>query len=332
MNNFTLVGKIDENILRLTYICGFIAFFENCIIFIVIAELLKRLDLRQGKYDIIIQAFSVCINDTLASFMLIWMGLIRVTGNISAHVCVSSVVLSLTFQAMSQCNIVCISAFRYTVARNIRNIRAGRVKHYAKILIAVNICVFTVSLVTILATLKLYYIPDGTDLACEALVVIASNSTFLQTGIFFSVGVLCIILSVILCLMTIYRLRREINAVVHSEATDTTASSSDNTRGDTTWMSAKSRQQRAIYTMLFILLFFNISIMPMILARSLAYFGLEPSPQIKRLMFISLFLNSMFNPIIIATRIREIKRILQDSVKRISGCLIQVCPSCSRGL
>lgn len=329
MNNTLFVRDFDVNLLRLTYVSGYICFLENIVLLVFIVQRLKTLGLSKENSDLIIQVFFVCINDTLSSFVLIWMGLVRVTGHATAQICVFSVILGRTLQTVSQCNITCISIFRFIVAKNIRKVGAGRQIRSTIILTVVNVAVLIVSLTSIFPTLKLRQIPESADMACEIFAIISSDSTFVITGIFFAIGVTCTIVADIVCVMTIFRLRREMNVIGHLEVTNSANDSSEVTRGGTALVSVRSRQHRAIFTLFLILVFFNLSILPLVLLRLITYFGFQSNQLIRRLAFILLFLNSMFNPIIIASRVHEIKRLFQkifDTIKmRFTACLLRWC-------
>jgi len=65
----------------------------------------------------------------ISGFTLIVLSFIRVTDEDTAHVCVYTIILSLSLQIMSQANIACICVQRYIGAKNIRKLKSERQRY-----------------------------------------------------------------------------------------------------------------------------------------------------------------------------------------------------------
>ena len=306
-------GNLDQTMSTITSLSGGISFLENAALLCFLVRLLKQYKSHTEHLDFTMQIVFVCVNDTASSFILFWLGIIRVTGNGTATFCAFAVLLSVTIQTMSLCNIMCICAFRYNVAKNIRKVGAVRRSRKNVILVAVNIAVAIFGMSLFWGTLELRSIPDGTNIACYYKAVVSGKATLLLIGIGILVLIVCTVVSDVLCCMTIYRLKRDIAVVENSEViqsvTDISMAkqrSGGNRRG------MKSGQQAAITTILIVLVLFNMSLLPNVIASSIVLAGIYISPMTQRIIYLSMYFNSMFNPLIIACRFQDIRKLLRQ--------------------
>ena len=106
----------DDAILVFTSVSGLIVFVENVILIVFLCKLFTKYYSGKEQFDVITQVFFVCANDTFSSFVLFMIGVLRVTDDITARLCVYTILLSSTLHAMSQSNIMCICAFRFYAA------------------------------------------------------------------------------------------------------------------------------------------------------------------------------------------------------------------------
>jgi len=299
--------------LTLTSLSGGISFMENTAILCFIVILMKKYSSRNEQYDFIVQICFVCVNDIASSFILFWMGIIRVTGNGTAFFCALVNMLASSFQTMSLFNIMCICAFRYAVAKNIRKVGTVRQSRKTLVLVAVNISVAVFGISTFWITLELRSFSDGINIACDYNAVVTSKSTFLLTSIHFLLLLMCTVVADVLCLMTIYRLKREINLVGNSEVIPSvSASSTTQLRSTGNRTTLRYSQKHAIITILLLLVLFNVSLLPLLVAMSIVVSGTPISQQAKRITYLILFFNSLFNPIVIACRIQDIRKLLKQ--------------------
>jgi len=313
MDNMTLEQDFDETVVTLTSVFGVVSFLENVLLLVFVLKLLKRLNSNNEQYDFIKQMFFLSVNDTLSSFMLFWLGIIRVTDKETALICAFVDYIPMAVQSMSLSNITCICTFRYCIARNLRKRGAVRQSRFTLVLIVVNCVVGVLSMSSFLATLEIRDIPKGTRMACEYISIVSNQTRMLIGTMFYFTIILFTVVSDIMCLLTIVRLKREMMVVVESseEGTGTTDSSQINQQANKTRMNAG--QRRAICTVLLILVFFNVSILPLVFGLAFAFSSAFKVPDhVLRVLFLWVFVNSMCNPIIIAARIQEIRRMLKQ--------------------
>ena len=305
--------------MTLTSLAGGISFLENVALLCFLVKILTHINSHKEHLDFTIQIVFVCVNDLVSSFVLFWLGIIRVTGNGTATFCAFAVLLSATIQTMSLFNIMCICAFRYNVAKNIRKVGAVRRSRKTLVLVVVNVTVALCGMSLFWGTLELRSIPDGTNIACYYKAVVSGKATLLLNAIGYLLLITCTVVSDVLCLMTIYRLKRELNVVenitVIQSVTDNSLAKQRSTGKHS---GVKSGQHSAIITILILLVLFNMSILPNLIATSLLLAGINIAPKAQRMTYIFMYFNSLFNPIIIACRFKEIRKLitqLWDKVK-----------------
>jgi len=95
---------------------------------------------------------------------------------------------------------------------------------------------------------------------------------------------------------------------------------------NTIQLSTRRRQQRAMVTLLLIVVFFNLSLLPYLTGFIVGIVFKVPLPNIVfRIMFLTLFTNSVANPLIIVTRIGEVRSSIYTTARRILGNIERCC-------
>ena len=227
MGNKTLILP-DRNyntvILAVTSVFGFVIFIENAILLVFRCKLLTKYKSGKEQFDVITQVVFVCANDTFSSFVLFMIGVLRVTYDITARLCVYTILLSSTLQAMSQSNIMCICEFRLYAAIPTCELDPKRHKLLTLVLVSVNVTVGLTFLAPHSVNVKLTPIMDGADMACGLVAGMISKSTIDISSIYLVVGFIVTIIADVLCGMTEHRLKREIRHVQPMTTTSTSTS------------------------------------------------------------------------------------------------------------
>ena len=305
----------------LTTILGLAIFLENIGLIIIIVKLCMKQDVKDTN-DIIIQTLFVCTNDMLSGFTLFVLSFIRVTDKDTAHFCAYTILLSLSLQIMSQSNITCICVQRYIGARNIRKLTSGRQRYRTLSLMLVNALIGGGSLVSSIVqsynSVKHSFKTHG---LCSFGNVLENKNQSIGI-LFYHIGFLLTISADVLCLLTIRKIRTEINAVVQPDVTSSTmiTSSSQTTQtnpNNSVRTTVRLRQQKAIFTLLFILITLNLSVVPTLFGYTMSLLGWNMTLLDVRLLYLSIFLNSLINPIIIATRVHDIRQEITKLVRRV---------------
>ena len=296
---------------------------ENAVVLSFIVKLVKKFSSSTEQHEFIKQLLVLCMNDTLSSFILFWLGLLRVTGKESALICVFVGVLPVMFQLMTVSNITCICAFRYAMARNLRKRAAVRQSRFTLCLVVVNVTVGVVTVAAFSATLELVLIPEGAYIACSYIAVTSSKTQQMVLLLYIVPVMLCMVVCDILCVITILRLHIELKMVVQTEGSSNTTTSSLSQQQAA---SRKSGQSRAICTIILILTCFNISILPIVVGMSFDISGTQFSSDVKRACFLCMYLNSMMNPIIIAVRIQEVRQLFRKVWRDLKPRIMLCCP------
>ena len=305
VDNITLSNGFDAAIVVFTSVVGLVSFLENSVILVLLFNLLKTL--KPEQHEFIKQLLFVSGIDTLSSLTLFCIGITTVSSDRVAFFCAIVTSFTATFQAMSLSNFTCICTFRYIIARNVRVYGANRKSRFMIILLIVNSLNFTIGVTSFLSTVRLRKIPDGTTIACDYMFTVTERAQKLIAFIFFLSACVCTILSDIMCLLTALRLNKELNVV--SKGPSATAESSITRQPESGKNSSKLSQRRAMCTIAVINACFNVSIIPLVIYFAISFSGINTSPHVGRFVFVLMFLNSMFNPIIIVVRFREIRRI-----------------------
>ena len=304
----------DAAITAFISVSALVIFIENVILLVFLCKLLIKYNSGKEQIDVIIQVVFVCAIDTLSSFVFFVTGRVRVTDDITARLCVYTILLSSTLQFMSQSNIMCICAFRYYVARNVRKLGPRRHSLFTVVSLIVNVTVGVLCMTSFSVTMKLNSITDGANMACRFLALVTSKSTGVISKIYAVVGFIVTIIADVLCGMTVHRLKKEINNV--QPVTTSTSTSGLSSSTGTIRQSTKTHQQNAIFTIFLIVLFFNLSTLPVLFGRTLLFAGVKLPANVHRISYLCLYFNSFFNPIIIAKRVPEIKRSFKNLLEQ----------------
>lgn len=298
----------------LTIILGSIMVLENSVLLAVIVRLIVKLRLKKENNDVLHHMLFVITNDTISAFVIMILGLIRVTGDVSAFFCAYTLLLSMSLQIMTQGNVTCICVQRYIGARNIRKLSTGKQMFRNLTLAGVDIMIGGISL-----TASFVRSTVSSDRVvsefCSFQSVLGYESQAIGS-IFYVIGVMFLVSADVFCISTIRKLKTEINAVVPSE-TVSTATSSTSSSAQT---SVKLRQQKAVITMFLILAIANVSVIPTVVVYSLVFTGFRINSLNARILYLSLFLNALLNPIIIGTRVNDIRKQFKDCYGIVRKC------------
>jgi len=308
VDNTTLINGFDAAIVGFTSAVGFISFVENSVMVLLLLKLLKTLNSNTELQEFIKQLLFVSGIDTLSSFALFWIGNIRISSDETALFCAIVTNLTATFQAMSLSNFTCICTFRYLIARSVRVNGAYRKSHFTIILIIVNSLSFVIGVTSFLSTVNLRKIPAETFIACEYMSTVTERAQKLIALLFLLSTIVCTVVSDIMCLLTALHLNKELNVVSEGPSIAAEPSNTHHTKCNTN--SSKISQRRPMCTITVINLCFNMSVLPLVFVFALSLSGITTSPQLGRFVFVFMFMNSMFNPIIIVIKFREIRRII----------------------
>lgn len=305
--------EIFSTIAVIVSVFGAATFLTNILVLAVIVALLKKTD----KYGIITHTFFVCANDTLCGLILLIIGVVRIYDYVSAYACAVLVLTIMSLQVVSQGNIACVCIQRHFITKHIRRTQASWKPSYTKILVVVNGLIGSVSLTTSLSQLRVDHHPP-VDVTCRLLSVVTADPVFMLT-INFVLGIALTGVADVFCLLTIRRLKSEVDTVVQQAAGTSNSNTIDSRQNDSTRIHAKARLQTAATTLFLIVVFFNLSILPSLLSYTLVYAGIVVSDAPRRLLLLSMYMNSLANPIIIATRVQDIRNYFTSVLSRIQA-------------
>ena len=314
--NSTYSTAIDIMLLSvttsLTQIFGLAIFLENIGLITIIVKLCLKQDVKDTN-DIIIHTLFVCANDMLSGFTMFVLSFISVTDEDTAHFCVYTLILSLSLQIMSHANITCICVHRYIGARNIRKLTSGRQRYRTLSLMLVNVLIGGGAFVSSIAQWYKSVKPSYTINDLCSFGTVLKNTSQSISIVFYNIGILLTISSNVLCFLTIRKLRTEINIVVQpnttsSTVTKSTSYSTNTNPSDSVRAMVRLRQQKAIFTLLFILVLSNLSIVPSMFGYTMSLLGWKMTVLDRRVLYLATFLNSLINPIIIASRVPHIRQ------------------------
>lgn len=303
----------------LTAIFGSIIFLLNLFILVYLLRLLADRVAKKTIDSLWIHLFSVCINDILCGLTLFFTAVLYVDESISIYACAITIFFSLALLNASQGNILCISVQRYICARNLRSRATSWQTLYTKTLLVVNliIAVGTVLYFCVQTTTRKSSLEEF-DHECRYSNVIENNAFSFGT-IFIGVGLPLMIVSDILCILTVIKLKTNVSVGQDAGAgsnTETARAQNQVGRRETN----KLREQTAIATIILIIVSFNISYLPSVLSLFVNLFGgyvFDFKRYVSQLLFFSLFINSFFNPIIIAGRTNTIRNLIKRDVRKL---------------
>lgn len=319
----------DEELLSmaetLTCIFGLFVFVENAALIAVITKLWVKQDVKKDANDIVIHTLFVCANDLFSGLTVFIMGLIHVRSVATAHFCVYTVFMSMSLQIMSQGNITCICIQRYIGARNIRKLTVGKQRYRTLSLMLVNILIGGISLGSSIGqSYSSIKSTHGINDFCSFGAILGAKAGSIGL-VYYQFGLVLTISADVLCFLTIRKLSTEINSVVMPEGTTTSSMTASTTQASTTSTvrtSVKLRQQKAIFTMLLILILLNLSVLPTLFGYALKMLGVTMTALDARILYLSIFLNSLINPIIIVTRVQDIRQEMMGVARRVTGLCI----------
>jgi len=310
-------GK-SEIIPSVRFVFGLLIFLENLILLCVMGIVLKRLDSRHSQREIVIQSAFLSTNEGLSGFFLLCVGNIRVKDNVSALVCAYSSYMTLNLQLMSQINIAFICAYRYRIARNIRRFELKRKSRFWIVLTIINLTLGISNCSVFGSTLQLRPLLEGMEFACSYNRVILSTDDVLGSPVGYATGMMCLLTADILCLLTIYRLKKGINVTVSPTHAGHSSTMGGTLSQDNTFRPTMRKQQHtAIFVVLLILIIFNLSVLPMLTTIAFLYSGVYLPNEVFELAILSLYIHALLNPVIISTRILEVRKTVRNASLKI---------------
>lgn len=309
MNESEEIYEVDEYsiVAALTVALGLATFVSNFLLLCIIIRLLNRSD----KYGIIIHTFFVCLNDTLCGLLLFLAGVWRVQDLATAYTCAYLILSSFALQIVSQANITCVCVQRYVFARHIRKTYTKWKSVHMKTLVFVNALIGGGSLVFYFSKAHIDNVPKA-SIRCKLAAVMSTDMSVLLVN--FILGLVFTITANIFCLLTISTLKTELHGTTQSItiARNNKVSVSSSQLDESVQQSMRICQQRATVTMLLIVLFFNISFLPTVIGNIVGLSGVHIPYVLRRPVLLALFVNSIVNPIIIVTRIKDIRSSIKD--------------------
>ena len=303
---------VDEEVNHASAVFGFIVFLLNFLVLVYLLRLVVQAIQKRDNTSLLVHLISVCINDTLTGFSIFLVSVMYVENTFSIHVCAYSIFCTLALQNASQGNIVCISLQRYICARNIRKHRIAHQRFYTKTLLTVNSLVAIASLCycILLLTIRENVLFDN---ACNYANVAIGDIT-LVASLYFVIGIPFTVVSDILCLMALAKLRTRVGSEPDTTAGINTTENTNNTENDRQRTNNKLWQQKAMVTIILILVSFNVSFLPSLIGFFLQSVDVDLAGNARRLIYTSLSLNSLLNPFIIAWRTHSMRSLLKHDV------------------
>lgn len=316
MNNTTseTPTEVSFDLLQIVFTTvGSGIFLMNLFIFVILVKLFAGSKGNRDKYGIVTHTMFVCFNDTASGFILLLLGIVSVKDDFTAHVCAYTIFISLVFQLISYGNITCICAQRYIAARNIRKLTSNRPSHHTKILLGVNVFLGLLSFVSFVAIAATAKSAESRSPECTLAAIVSGNIAY-PISAYYTLGIVFLVLANFFCVMTIFKLKVVVNQAIQP---DNMANSSSGSTENDLPASTRAVQQNAIITILVIVIFFNISVVPGFVGLSITYTGKYISLTVRRVFMSSVFVNSLFNPIIIATRVNGVRSTIIEIVSTI---------------
>lgn len=289
---------------------GALIFLENVILLVFVSRMIFGHGSSTDKYGMLKYTFTICINDTLAGIALFVNGFVRVSGKMTAYICAYSNFFALSLQIMSQGNIACICAQRYLSARNLRKLYVKRHPWHVRALIAVNTVLGILSLASFIAFSSVQYIPLHSSAPCVLSAVSIGNNILRAIGAVFLFGIVFTLIADVFCAMAIHRLKLEMDVVV--QPTNSFQISQEHSGPP----SLKKGQQKIVFTMLYIVVVFNVSVLPAFVGYMIFISGTPLSPSVQRCFLISMFMNSFVTPVIVAYRVKDIRDALKIACRK----------------
>lgn len=293
-------------------VLGAIILVANLFILLLIVRLVVSTQGRMYNNNCFLtHLLSVTINDTFCGVMLFTMGFISVQSTGTSYFCAYVLFMALAFQTASQGNIICVSAQRYVFSRNISQSSLTWQMFHTKTLLVVNVAVAVGTFLTYITGAKVKT-ESHSDTHCFLGNILNQDVSNL-IRVYFIVGMTFTVFSDILCFLTIRKLKAGIRCGVQPEgSTDNRTSNSLLSQRELLQQTTKARQRRAIFTIVLILAFFNLSVFPSFMGFVLTSVGWFEDQTAKRVLMLSMFTNSLINPVIIATRVKDIRTSVRE--------------------
>ena len=294
---------------------GCVAFVLNTIALLYIIRLWKSQKRVNSFY---IQLAFVCANDVGCGFVIILMSL-HVYDAISVYVCGFSHIILNTLVCTSQGNIFFICLQRYIFARNIRAMALKWKSVLSKTLLAVNGLIGVVVLAINFLSSEFYTEFRGRD--CS--MAVFKNFGEQTVVILFAIGVPSLLASDVLCCLAIVKLSRSASVEPTDGSVTVTSRSSDQDELPGS-KGFKKCQQRAITTVIVILIAFNLSTLPNCISIFLGFIDIRTDLTVGRLLLFCIFGNSLANPIIYITRVQSLRLMVKGDFVKLKQFL---CPA-----
>mgnify|MGYP000005863851 FL=1 len=306
-----------------TSIFGGIIFTANlCIIYFLMKLFLSQQSYKD-KYGFFIHLTFVLINDTLCGLTLFLVGIISVEDISSARMCAILLFLSFSLQLVSQINIACVCIQRFMLSKSIASTHGQWKSVYTKILFVANVEIGIMAFVIYLTRVDVLY-NEYTIGSCFWSRVADPSAGHIALISFF-IGMTFTFIGDVLCAFIFWRLRKRVHASIDSEV-NTAGTTVESNSNNTIQLSTRRRQQRAMVTLLLVVVFFNLSLLPYLTGFIVGIVFKVPLPNIVfRIMFLTLFTNSVANPLIIVTRIGEVRSSINTTARRILGNIERCC-------
>lgn len=306
--------SFEENYFSAVF--GSVILIVNSILFISLYKLLFDRTKKEVS-DFYIQLLSVCINDTFAGLALLLFGTITVTGVQTAYVCAYACMFGLILQLMSQGNMLCICIQRFIQTKMIRQVNIGSNKTRVAILTTVNVLLGLLSILLCILKVKVISPKIGSTIPCAIYNVVGLKPASELVSIFYVTGFVMTILANIYCVMTIFKLRKELNTVSNQTSTF------HREHQDSVALAAiKSKQRKSVMTIFMILLFFDVSILPNAVVFTIVSAGATNVYFNPKLLFLVLFSNSFCHPLITVTRNKSVRMAAKHFFKQLKTKLM----------
>lgn len=319
MNNTTLVQTGETKyFIIVTALSGYIGFFSlimNCVILIFITRLLCK-----KTNSFLVQLIFISFIDAGASLSLFAIAQLTVRNPLTNTICASMAKGIVAFSCMSKGNIFCICVQRFIFSINLR--KAGthwRTFH--------TVTIVTVNVTTgILIGLIQKEAPDFISITRP--VRLCSPATLqlvgVATALHLWVGLVLILSSDVLCILTVWKLKKTINDVY--PANDSTQNNSTGCSSETVFMSLRCRHRHAIVTIQIILIVFTLSTLPMLILLLLQkIYNQEFDPATIRLTLLIGYIAVLTNPVFIMTRTRDLRHIIKEDITQLLRQALQCC-------
>lgn len=307
---FSLDGEEDVVMAAISAFMGGLILVLNFCLLLFISKVLIFTRNKNNRPSILVQTCFVCTHDTFSGLFLMLIGVIKVHNVFTAHMCGYLVFICFAVQVVSQGNITCACTQRYLMARNLGKTTSKPAFHTTALLL-VNGFIGVAALAIYISGTKVNVnnIPPE-PVICNLGSVLNQTATAIGS-VNFLFGIPCIIVANVMCFLTIFKLRHAGTKITPSDpgqpGTAGTSEASSSQLASGVRQSTQAKQNKAIFTLLLIVLFFNVSIIPSVVAYVINNLNIYMSFILRRTIILTLFMNSLFNPLIIVTRVNDVR-------------------------